>query len=232
MLFGCTGYYSYENPYQPHFSGQENFTGPIVHPQKWNEEHDQQILGKKVAIIGSGATAVTILPSIADQVSHVTMVQRTPTYIASAPTEDPMSKFLTKCFSKNTAAKLNRWYSVWITTIIFYFCIWLPNIAKYFCKNLMYKEVKSVMSKKEFDKHFTPPYTPWQQRYCLAPGGDFFQSIREGKASIVTGGIDHFTKSGIQMKDGIHVEADFIIVATGLSLQQNSPFSTIQGNIS
>lgn len=228
MLFGCTGYYSYENPYQPHFSGQENFTGPIVHPQKWNEEHDQQILGKKVAIIGSGATAVTILPSIADQVSHVTMVQRTPSYIASAPTEDPMSKFLTKCFPKNTAVKLNRWYSVWITTIAFYFCIWLPNIAKYFCKNLMYKEVKSVMSKKEFDKHFTPPYTPWQQRYCLAPGGDFFQSIREGKASIVTGGIDHFTKSGIQMKDGIHVEADFIIVATGLSLQQNSPFSTIQ----
>ena len=126
MLFGCTGYYSYENPYQPKFPGQENFTGPIVHPQMWNDEHDKQIMGKKVAIIGSGATAVTILPSISDQVSHVTMVQRTPTYIAAAPTEDPVSKFISKWFPSNMAFKIIRWFSILVTTIFYFFCMWFP----------------------------------------------------------------------------------------------------------
>ena len=109
------------------------------------------------------------------------MVQRTPTYTAAAPIEDPISKFLSRLFPKHLAGKLTKWYTVWFSTIFYFFCMWCPNLAKIFCKSLMYREVKSVMSKEEFEKHFTPPYTPWKQRFCLAPGGDFFKSIRAGK---------------------------------------------------
>jgi len=231
VLFGCTGYYSYENPYEPKFPGQERFPGPIVHPQKWTEEHDKAIVGKKVAMIGSGATAVTILPSIADSASHVTMVQRTPTYIAAKPKIDPIANFVNTWLPESIAVRVNRWKAVLLGALFYQYCIRYPESAKRLIKKGMFKEVSSVMSEKEFEKHFTPPYNPWEQRFCLAPGGDFFAPIREGKATIVTGHIDTFTETGIEMKSGEKVEADFIISATGLTMQHNFPFSTMKVTI-
>lgn len=231
VLFGCTGYYSYENPHEPKFPGQDSFSGKVVHPQKWTPELDDFIVGKKVAIIGSGATAVTILPNIANSTSHVTMVQRTPTYIAAKPEVDPWVKFFNDWFPQNVAVKINRWRVVVLGSLFYQYCVRYPNHAKKLIRSGMYKEVQSVMDKEEFDKHFTPPYNPWEQRFCLAPGGDFFVPIREGKATMVTGHIDHFTEKGIQMKSGETVEADLIISATGLTMQHNFPFSTMKVSI-
>jgi len=231
VLFGCTGYYSYENPYEPKFPGQERFPGPIVHPQKWTEEHDKTIVGKKVAMIGSGATAVTILPNIADSASHVTMVQRTPTYIAAKPKIDPIANFVNTWLPESIAVRVNRWKAVLLGALFYQYCTRYPESAKRLIKKGMFKEVSSVMSEKEFEKHFSPPYNPWEQRFCLAPGGDFFAPIREGKATIVTGHINTLTETGIEMKSGEKVEADFIISATGLTMQHNFPFSTMKVTI-
>jgi len=189
VLFGCTGYYSYENPYEPKFPGQERFAGPIIHPQKWTEKHDKAIVGKKVAMIGSGATAVTILPNIADSASHVTMVQRTPTYIAAKPKIDPIANFLTTWLAVGFATWLNRWIQVLLGALFYQYCTRFPNHAKKLIKKGMFKEVSSVMSEKEFEKHFTPPYNPWEQRFCLAPGGDFFAPIRSNPLAL-TGALD------------------------------------------
>jgi len=231
VLFGCTGYYSYENPYEPTFPGQENFPGVIVHPQKWTPEHDTMIKGKRVAMIGSGATAVTILPSIADEAAHVSMIQRTPTYIAGKPGVDPWAKFFKDWLPTSVAVKVNRWKAVLLGTLFYQYCTRFPESAKRFIKGAMYKAVESAMSREEFEKHFSPPYNPWEQRFCLAPDGDFFKPIREKKATMVTGHIDHLTEKGIEMKNGEHVDADFIISATGLTMQPNFPFSTMQVTI-
>lgn len=231
MLFGCTGYFSYENPYEPRFPGHDDFKGPIVHPQKWNAQCDEMIKGKKVAMIGSGATAVTILPSIAESAEHVTMVQRTPTYIAARPVIDPVADFFKRWLPESIAVRINRYKAVILGALFYQYCSRYPESAKKYVRKMMFKEVKSVMSEEEFNKHFTPPYNPWEQRFCLAPGGDFYQSLRAGKASIVTGHIDKLTEQGILMKDGTLVEADFIISSTGLTMQQNFPFSTIKAKI-
>jgi len=231
VLFGCTGYFSYETPYEPGFPGQDNFKGKIIHPQKWDHQDDEIIKGKKVAMIGSGATAVTILPNIANQTKHVTMVQRTPTYIAAKPEVDPWAQWFNDKLPAALAVRVNRWKAVILGMLFYLYCTYFPERAKKLLKALMFKEVNSVMSEEEFDKHFTPPYNPWQQRLCLAPGGDFFAPIRDKKATIVTGMIKTLTETGIQMKDGNHVEADIIISATGLTLQKNFPFSTIKVSI-
>merc|ERR1711970_1152361 len=231
VLFGCTGYYSYENPYEPVFPGQENFPGKIIHPQKWTEEYDELVKGAKVAMIGSGATAVTILPNIADVASHVTMIQRTPSYIAAKPVEDPLVKFFNNWLPQSIAVQLNRWKAVLLGALFYQYCVRYPDSARKLIQAGMYKEVKSVMNKEEFEKHFSPPYNPWQQRFCLAPGGDFFAPIRERKATMVTGHIDLITEEGIQMKTGEHIQADLIISATGLAMQPNFPFSTINVTI-
>eukprot|EP00092_Neocalanus_flemingeri_P079833 GFUD01099496.1.p1 GENE.GFUD01099496.1~~GFUD01099496.1.p1 ORF type:complete len:514 (+),score=122.08 GFUD01099496.1:53-1543(+) len=231
VLFGCTGYYSYETPFEPSFPGQEAFSGKIVHPQKWTKEYDELVVGAKVAIIGSGATAVTILPSIADVTSHVTMVQRTPSYIAALPEMDPWANFVNDWLPQNIAMRINKWKAYLQGALFYQYCTRYPDAAIKEIKAGMFAEVSSVMDREEFDRHFTPPYNPWEQRLCLAPGGDFFRPIREGKATIVTGHIDHFTENGIQMKKGNHVEADLIISATGLTIQPNFPFSTIKVSI-
>jgi len=227
VLFGCTGYYSYENPYEPTFPGQENFKGPIVHPQKWEEAHNKMIEGKKVAMIGSGATAVTILPSIADTVEHVTVVQRTPSYVAAKPEVDPFVKFFNDWLPQGLAVSLSRWKAVILGALFYQYCVYFPNHARRLIKKGMFHQLKSVMSEEEFEKHFNPPYNPWEQRFCLAPGGDFFKPLRERKATMVTGHIEQLTEKGIKMKNGEFVEADFIISATGLTMQNNFPFSTI-----
>ena len=231
MLFGCTGYYSYEHPYQPTFKGEEDFSGKIVHPQMWTSEHDKLIVGKKVAIIGSGATAVTLLPNIAKVSEHVTMVQRTPSYIAGKPDIDPISKFLSDWLPAFLALRLNRWRAVITGFLLYQYCTRFPDRAKKLIFGVTRKQVKSVMSEEEIIKHFTPPYGPWEQRFCLAPDGDFFEPIRSGKASIVTDHIDCFTPNGIKMKSGQLVEADLIVRATGLTFQPNFPFSTMEVTI-
>ena len=231
MLFGCTGYYSYEHPYQPTFPGEKRFCGKIVHPQNWTSEDDELIVGKKVAIIGSGATAVTLLPNIANITSHVTMVQRTPSYIGAKPDVDPISKFLGDWLPSIIATKLMRWRAVLLGFLFFQYCAKFPEKAKELVIGAMRKQVKNVMSEEEVVKHFTPPYNPWEQRFCLAPDGDFFAPIREGKASIVTDHIECFTEKGIQMKGGQHVDADLIIRSTGLTFQPNFPFSTMEVTI-
>ena len=231
FLIGCTGYYSYDNPHLPYISGQENFKGLMVHPQMWQPEHSKEIVGKKVAIIGSGATAITLLPSISECVDHVTMVQRTPAYIAVRPREDPLLKTFGKIFPFDLATKLTRWITSVLIVLALKLCVHFPSISKRFVKWTMYRHLSGSMSLKEFEKHFNPPYTPYQQRLCLAPQGDFFKSIKSGKASIATGHIDHLTERGIRMKDGSQVEADFIIMATGLTMSHNFPFSTMQTTI-
>merc|ERR1712080_230862 len=172
-----------------------------------------------------------ILPSIADEASHVTMIQRTPTYIAGKPGVDPWAKFFNDWLPTPIAVRVNRWKAVLLGTLFYQYCIRYPESAKKFIKGAMYKAVESVMSREEFEKHFSPPYNPWEQRFCLAPDGDFFEPIKKGKASIVTDHIDCFTKNGIKMKSGQLVEADLIIRATGLTFQPNFPFSTMEVTI-
>jgi len=231
FLIGCMGYYSYENPFTPHLPGQETFQGRIVHPQVWTEECDELIKGAKVAMIGSGATAVTILPCISDVVEQLTLVQRTPSYIAALPRRDAVADFLKKWLPEELAVKINRWKQVVLGFLFYKWCVTFPEKASSYVKGLMQKQIGTTMTTEEFDKNFTPPYSVWKQRFCLAPGGDFFKPIREGKASIKTGHIQTLTETGIQMDDGSFVEADFIILATGLTLQQNLPFSTIKASI-
>jgi len=231
VLFGCMGYYSYENPYKPNFPGQEKFGGKIVHPQQWDAECDKLIKGAKVALVGSGATSVTLLPNISDTVGHVTMVQRTPTYIAAQPKTDRVSEFLKRWLPEDMAVYVNRWKQILLGALFYQWCTRYPDRARKFIQGNMQKCIGDSMTNEEFQKHFSPPYNPWEQRFCLAPGGDFFKPIREGKASVVTGHIETFTENGIQMKDGTFVEADFIIGATGLTLQNNLPFGTIKATV-
>lgn len=230
-IFGCTGYYSYEHPYIPTFKGEKEFKGKIVHPQQWTSEDDALIVGKKVAIIGSGATAVTLLPNISEKAEHVTVVQRTPSYIGAKPDVDRISKFLSDWLPQGIATKINRWRAVIMGFLFFQYCSFFPESAKRLIKKATRKQVKSVMSDEEFEKHFTPPYNPWEQRFCLAPDGDFFEPIRKGKATMVTDHIDSITENGIKMKSGKIVEADFIVRATGLTFQPNFPFSTMEVSI-
>lgn len=227
-LFGCMGYYSYENPNRPEFPGEERFKGKIIHPQLWDKECDKEIKDAKVALVGSGATSVTLLPNITDKVEKVTMVQRTPTYIAALPGTDRIAELLKKFFPMDLAVWLNRWKQVLYGAFFYQLCTRYPNWARKFVRKMMWKNCESFMSQEEFDKHFSPPYNPWQQRFCLAPKGDFYKALGTDKADIVTGHIETFTENGIKMKDGTFIEADLIIGATGLTLQQNLPFSTIK----
>ena len=231
MLFGCTGYYSYEQPYEPSFKEETTFSGKIVHPQKWTSEDDGSIVGKRVAIIGSGATAVTLLPNVAKVAEHVTIVQRTPSYVGAKPDVDPVTKLLKDWLPENLAVKLNRWWNVILSFLLFQICVIFPKLAKRLVIGSMRAQVKDVMTEEDIKKHFTPPYYPWEQRFCLAPEGDFFASLRCGKASIVTDHIASFTKKGIQLESGQHIDANFIIKATGLTVQPNFPFSTMEVTI-
>jgi len=231
MLVGCTGYYSYEVPYKPTLPGDDNFSGKIIHPQEWASEDDELIVGKKLAIIGSGATAVTILPNVAKVASHVTLVQRTPSYIAAIPEVDPVAKFLCDWLPESLALPINRWKNFLLSFLIFQYCRKFPERSKKMAKGMIWQQVKNVMSEEEFEKHFTPPYNPWDQRFCLTPDGDFFAPIRDGSASVVTDHIERITENGILMKNGQYVDADVIIQATGLTMQQTFPFSTMEVTI-
>lgn len=209
----CTGYYNYDQGYQPKFTGSENFRGDIIHPQKWDENYDYS--GKQVVVIGSGATAVTLVPAMTDKAKHVTMLQRSPSYVMALPQDDPMVNGLRKFLPETWVYRITRTRNIAFAAMMYNFCQKFPNASRRLIQKLVKKEVGD-----DFDmKHFTPNYNPWDERLCAVPDGDIFQVLREGKASVVTDHIDHFTETGIKLKSGETLAADIIITATGLDVQ-------------
>lgn len=213
FLYMCSGYYSYEGGYVPEFAGRDTFAGQIVHPQHWPEDLDYD--GKRVVIIGSGATAVTLLPAMADRTAHITMLQRSPTYIASLPAVDPLARLLRKFLPDELAHKINRWRSVLLTQAFYQFCRRRPEQAKKFLRRATARQLPDDYP---VDPDFTPKYNPWDQRMCLVPDGDLFEAIKAGKASVVTDQIETFTETGVKLVSGRELEADIIVTATGLQL--------------
>ncbi|MDA9802699.1 NAD(P)/FAD-dependent oxidoreductase, partial [Gammaproteobacteria bacterium] len=213
FLFLCGGYYSYDKPYMPKFPKQDQFEGQVIHPQFWDESIDCS--DKKVVVIGSGATAVTLVPAIAKNAAHVTMLQRSPSYVVSAPGEDSWSQALNKISPIRLTYFLIRWKNIFRTSLGFYLSRKYPERVKDRLINLVREELGNDY---DVEKHFTPRYNPWDQRMCLVPDSDLFNSIKSGKASVVTDHIDHFTENGILVKSGEHLEADIIVTATGIEL--------------
>ncbi len=213
FLFGCTGYYNYENGYEPEFPGAEKFTGPIIHPQHWPQSLDYA--GKRVVVIGSGATAVTIVPELAERATHVTMLQRSPTYIVSQPSKNALAGMLRRWLPTRTAYAIARWYYVLFGIYFFTLCRRKPEAVK---KWIIGQARAQLDAGYDVKTHFSPSYDPWRQRLCLAPDGDFFRAIKAGKADIVTDRIATFTGSGIRLQSGRELAADIIITATGLKL--------------
>ena len=213
FLFMCSGYYSYKKGHTPEFTGRERFKGTVVHPQDWPTDLDYA--GKRVVVIGSGATAVTIVPSMADKAAHVTMLQRSPTYMVSRPDHDVMANRMRKVLPPKMAYNLTRFKNTWRQQLVYNKTRTDPDKVK----QLLLGGIKMELGA-DYDiaKHFTPAYNPWDQRLCLVPNGDFFKSMREGKASVVTDHITSFTETGIQLASGEHLDADIIITATGLEL--------------
>ncbi|MGY3457671.1 monooxygenase [Bradyrhizobium sp. LM3.4] len=214
FLFMCSGYYKYEAGYTPEFSGVADFDGRIVHPQKWTDDID--CAGKRVVVIGSGATAVTLVPELAKTAARVTMLQRSPTYVVSRPAQDPVANKLRRNLPTRLAYHLIRWRNVMWG--MFFFQLSRRRPAK--VKALVLKGVQMALgSDYDVATHFTPRYNPWDQRLCLVPDGDLFKAIREQRASVVTKEIDTFTHDGIRLKDGSELAADIVVTATGLVLQ-------------
>lgn len=212
FLFVCTGYYNYKNGYTPNYPGIENYKGRVIHPQHWPENLDYK--DKKVVVIGSGATAVTIVPKMADDTAHITMLQRSPTYVGAFPNKDKVAEFLKKIFPKKAAHKIIRFKNITTQVLFFNVCKWWPNTMK----KLIIKGAQKELGTISAEPHFAPNYKPWDQRFCVAPDGDLFKSIRKGKATVVTDHIDTFTEQGIKLKSGEELKADIIISATGLKL--------------
>ena len=214
FLFMCSGYYKYEHGYTPDFPGADRFRGRIVHPQKWTDDIDYA--GKRVIVIGSGATAVTLVPELAKSAAHVTMLQRSPTYVVSRPSQDEVALKLRKRLPERLAYGLTRWKNVLRGMYIYRLCKRDPERIK----NLIVGGVRMELGP-DYDvgKHFTPRYKPWDQRVCLVPDGDLFKTLRSGRASVVTDEIDTFTETGIRLKSGEELQADLIVTATGLELQ-------------
>ncbi|VWX59610.1 flavin-containing monooxygenase [Sphingorhabdus sp. 109] len=212
FLHMCSGYYSYEEGHDPDFPGKADFAGEIVHPQFWPENLDYS--GRKVVVIGSGATAVTLVPSMAETAAHVTMLQRSPTYIVSRPGEDKWALRLRKFLPSRLAYLLTRWKNVLMGLFMFNLARKKPAAFK----GRLLEMVKEEMGPGVDMADFTPSYNPWDQRLCLVPDSDLFKALKSGKASIVTDHVETFTKDGIRLKSGKTLEADVIVTATGLKM--------------
>ena len=212
FLYLCCGYYSYKNGYQPHFPGQANFKGEWVHPQFWPEKLNYE--QKKVVVIGSGATAVTLVPEMAKKAAHVTMLQRSPTYVISRPAEDGFSLTLQKFLPIKWAYQITRAKNVILGMLSYQLARSQPEFVKRYLVKIAAKQLRSD----EQAQHFSPDYKPWDQRLCLIPDGDLFKQIRRGHASVVTDTIQSVTENGLQLSSGQLLEADIIVSATGLSL--------------
>jgi monooxygenase len=213
LLYLCTGYYDYENGYTPEWAGTKRFRGRVVHPQKWPEDLDYA--GKSVVVIGSGATAVTLVPAMAEQAAHVTMLQRSPTYVISRPAEDRLANWFRRRLPDDVAYAMSRWKNVLLQMFFYNLARKFPSFFKW----MVAKGVRRQLGEKSADQHFTPRYDPWDQRLCLVPDGNLFRVIKEGRASVVTDEIETFTETGLQLKSGQQLEADIIVTATGLVLK-------------
>jgi monooxygenase len=214
FLYMCSGYYDYSEGYMPGWPGMELYRGRIVHPQKWSANLDYA--GKRVVVIGSGATAVTLVPAMAETAAHVTMLQRSPTYIVARPSQDVIANFLRKCLSAKLAYAITRWKNVLIGMYFYGLARRKPETTKKGILKLVREELGPDY---DVDKHFSPRYNPWDQRLCLVPDSDLFAAIRAGKASIVTNEIEAFTEKGLRLRSGEEIEADIIVTATGLKLK-------------
>jgi monooxygenase len=213
FLYLCTGYYDYDNGYTPEWQGVDRFHGKIVHPQKWPEDLDYA--GKRVVVIGSGATAVTLVPAMAERAAHVTMLQRSPSYIVSRPAKDKIANVLRRFLPDRAAYMLARWKNVLSGTFFYNLARNRPKVFKW----MVARGVRHELGDKYDSKDFTPPYNPWDQRLCLVPDADLFRSMREGRVSVVTDHIETFTEDGLLLKSGRHLDADIIVTATGLVLK-------------
>ncbi len=209
-----SGYYSYERPYAPEFPGQERFAGTIVHPQLWPEDLDYA--EKRVVVIGSGATAITLVPSMAEQTAHITMLQRSPSYIMSLPSEDEMANRLRKVLPAQAAYKITRATHLAMTYGSYQFFRRAPDRAR---KTINKIQTRMLPEGYPVDVHFNPQYNVWDQRLCFVPDGDLFRALRKDQAEIVTDQIETFTETGIKLVSGRELEADIIITATGLNLE-------------
>ena len=214
FLVTCTGYYDYRGGHRPRFEGEEDFQGPIVHPQHWPQE--LETAGKRIVVIGSGATAVTLVPSLAKDAAHVTMLQRSPTYILSRPGEDRVALSLRRVLPPRAAHKLTRGKNIALQWFSYTFAQARPDRMRAFLRQMARDGVGPDI---DVDVHFNPKYKPWDQRLCLIPDGDLFEALRGGAASVVTDTIERFTADGILTGSGERIEADIIVTATGLKLR-------------
>ncbi len=213
FLFMCAGYYNYDEGYRPDFPGQEDFQGKVIHPQHWPKDFDHA--GKKLVVIGSGATAVTIVPVMAETAAKVTMLQRSPTWMVSRPAIDPFSRFMRKILPEKWAYWLTRRRNINLQRLTYWRARTAPERLG---KTLLDEARKAMPGYANFDTDFVPKYGPWEQRLCLVPDADMFDAINAGKAEIVTDHIDHWTETGIALESGRHIDADVIVTATGLNL--------------
>ncbi len=213
FLMMCSGYYRYDQGYTPDFAGLDDYKGQLIHPQFWPENLDYA--GKKVVVIGSGATAMTLVPAMTEQAGHVTMLQRTPTYVLSIPMIDDIAHALRKVLPDMLAYRLTRVKNVGLAMLLYQLSRRYPKLVK----KMIRAQQRAILGPDfDIDKHFTPPYDPWDQRMCMVPNSDLYKALRKGTASIETDHIDRFTENGILLKSGKTLEADIVITATGLDL--------------
>lgn len=214
FLLACSGYYSYEAGYTPDFKGMDDFNGQIIHPQKWTDDVDYK--DKKVVVIGSGATAVTLVPELAKKASKVTMLQRSPTYVMNMPAQDGIANFLRKILPAKWAYALSRGKNITMGMLFFNLCRKYPKTLK---KVILGATQKALPKDYDVATHFNPKYNPWDERLCAVPDNDLFESITAGSSKIVTDHIDRFTDKGLLLQSGKEIEADLIVTATGLKME-------------
>ncbi len=214
FLFMCAGYYDYAGGYQPVFTGREGYRGLWIHPQDWPTGLDHT--GKRIAVIGSGATAVTLVPALARTAAQVIMIQRSPSYIVSRAARDPVAGRIFSVLPPRSAAGLVRWKNILVGSLSFWLSRRRPDLVR---RKILEAVKRELPALSDADRHFTPCYAPWDQRVCLVPDGDLFAAIREGKVEIVTDGISQITAAGLRLDSGREIEADIIVSATGLSVR-------------
>jgi monooxygenase len=220
LVWSCRGYYDYDHGYQPEFPGAQDFRGPIVHPQHWPEDLDYR--GKDVVVIGSGATAVTLVPAMAQEAAHVTMLQRSPSYVMSLPRRDPFALRARRWLPDRLAHRVIRWRSILVTAFFYRLSRRRPETVK----RMVHRQNAALLPEGyDVATHFTPRYDPWDQRMCFVPDADLFKAVRRGDAEVVTSTIERFDEDGIVLPGGRHLHADVIVTATGLTL---SPFGGIE----
>jgi len=214
FLWSCSGYYDYDRGYLPRLPGADRFGGPMVHPQHWPDDLD--VAGKRVVVVGSGATAVTLVPALAREgAAHVTMLQRSPTYILSLPAIDRVAGVLRRLLPERLSYAATRWKNIGVSTLVYQLSRRRPRLVRRLIRSATTRQLPAGY---EVDTHFRPRYDPWDQRLCLVPDGDLFRAIRHGDASVATDTIDTFTETGVRLASGAHLPADVVVTATGLNL--------------